>query len=105
MSSLQEPGSPLIATAASIFANGSEMGRLCRETDWAETPLGPVDEWPPSLKTAVALVLGSGFPMILVWGPELIQIYNDAYIPLIGQKHPDALGMPTHECWPEIRHL
>ncbi len=81
------------------------MGRLCRGTDWAATPLGPVEAWPQSLRTAVAIVLASGFPMILVWGPELVQVYNDAYVPLIGRKHPDALAMPTHACWPEIRHL
>lgn len=90
---------------SAVFPDGGEMARLCRETDWAATPLGPVEEWPQSLRTAVSLVLGSGFPMILVWGTELIQIYNDAYIPLIGQKHPAALAMPTHACWPEIFHL
>ncbi len=90
---------------SSVFPDGGEAARLCRETNWAVTPLGPVEEWPQSLRTAVSLVLGSGFPMILVWGPELIQIYNEAYIPLIGRKHPAALAMPTHACWPEIRHL
>lgn len=103
--SLQEPGSTPINEMPSIFATGGEMARLCRKADWAATPLGPVDSWPQSLKTTVATVLRSGFPMILVWGPELIQIYNDAYAPLIGRKHAAALAMPTHECWPEIRHL
>ncbi len=105
MSSSQEPSSTPMDAVSLLFANGGEMGRLCREAEWAATPLGPVDAWPPSLKTTAATVLRSGFPMILVWGPELIQIYNDAYIPLIGQKHPSALAMPTHACWPEVRHL
>ena len=88
-----------------FFADVGEMAERCRTFDWSGTPLGPADSWPQSLRTAVALVLRSGFPMILVWGPELVQIYNDSYSKLIGLKHPSALGMPTHECWPEIRHI
>ena len=88
-----------------VFAEVGEMAERCRTFDWARTSLGPVESWPPSLRTAVALVLRSGFPTILVWGPDLVQIYNDAYAGLIGKKHPQALGMPTHECWPEIRHI
>ncbi|MBK5188526.1 MAG: hypothetical protein JJD97_09775 [Gemmatimonadaceae bacterium] len=64
-----------------------------RAFDWAVTPLGPVSHWPESLRTAAAILLGCSFPMILVWGSELIQLYNDAYIPLIGAKHPHALGV------------
>ncbi|HEX5580226.1 MAG TPA: ATP-binding protein [Gemmatimonadaceae bacterium] len=85
------------------FPGDSEMARRCRVLDWDATPLGPAERWPSSLRTAVALVLGSGFPTILVWGPQLVQIYNDAYVPLIGAKHPAALGRPTHESWPELR--
>src|SRR5829696_4360691 len=81
------------------------MAVRCRALDWAATPLGPVEAWPPSLRTAAALVFGSTFPSILVWGPELVQLYNDAYAPLIGRKHPAALGVPTHACWPEIREV
>jgi len=88
-----------------VFADVGEMAERCRNFDWARTSLGPVDAWPTSLRTAVGLVLRSGFPSILVWGPDLVQIYNDAYSTLIGRKHPQALGMPTHECWPEIRHI
>ncbi|HEV2149265.1 MAG TPA: PAS domain-containing sensor histidine kinase [Longimicrobiaceae bacterium] len=105
MSSSPEPGYTPTTAVPSVFPGDGEMAQLCREADWAATPLGPVDGWPQSLKTVAATVLGSGFPMILVWGPELVQVYNDAYVPLIGRKHPAALGMPTHECWPEIRHL
>jgi signal transduction histidine kinase len=81
------------------------MAERCRSFDWGRTPLGAVDHWPTSLRTAAAVCLRSGFPSILVWGPELVQVYNDAYAGLIGMKHPAALGMPTHECWPEIRQL
>lgn len=88
-----------------LFAEVGEMAERCRTFDWGKTALGPADRWPQSLRTAAAVCLRSGFPTILVWGPELVQIYNDAYSPLIGRKHPEALGMPTHECWPEIRHV
>ena len=93
------------STPADIFPETGEMAERCRNFDWGSTSLGAVDNWPPSLRTAVGLTLRSGFPSILVWGPDLVQIYNDAYAGLIGTKHRSALGMPTHECWPEIRHL
>ena len=88
-----------------VFPGAGEMARRCRAFDWAATPLGPVEAWPQGLRTAAALVLGSAFPSVLAWGPERVQLYNDAYVPLIGRKHPAALGAPTHECWPEIRHV
>jgi signal transduction histidine kinase/CheY-like chemotaxis protein len=59
--------------------------------DWASTPVGPVETWPASLRFAVRTVLVSRFPMVLTWGPEFTQFYNDAYAPLIGAKHP-AIG-------------
>src|SRR4051812_50230468 len=59
--------------------------------DWAGTPLGPVETWPASLRFAVRTVLVSRFPMVLTWGPEFTQFYNDAYAPFIGAKHP-AIG-------------
>jgi len=88
-----------------FFPDTGEMAERCRSFDWGRTTLEAVEHWPASLRTAVAVCLRSGFPSILVWGPDLVQIYNDAYAGLIGLKHPAALGMPTHECWPEIRHL
>ncbi|HUF28306.1 MAG TPA: ATP-binding protein [Gemmatimonadaceae bacterium] len=88
-----------------VFVGDSELAALCRDHDWAATPLGPVESWPQSLRTAAAIVLGAGYPMILVWGPRLVQLYNDAYASLIGRKHPHALGMPTHECWPALREI
>lgn len=93
----------MIKEARELFAGPGEMRARCRELDWAETPLGPVERWPQSLCTAAAIVLGSGFPTILVWGPDRVQLYNDAYAQLIGVRHPGALGRATHEVWPEIR--
>jgi signal transduction histidine kinase/DNA-binding response OmpR family regulator len=75
-----------------VFAGGSENGRLMAAFDWSTTPIGPVQTWPASLRYAVRTVLASRFPMILTWGPEYTQFYNDAYAELIGAKHPGAIG-------------
>jgi PAS domain S-box-containing protein len=83
-------------------AGGGEQRHLVREHDWARTPLGVVDQWPETLRLAVDMVLGSGFPQMVLWGPELVQIYNDAYAALAGANHPAALGKPLRECWPEL---
>lgn len=78
------------------------MRALCRTLDWAATPLGPVERWPASLRTAAGLVLAAPTPMIVLWGPELVQIYNGGYREVMGTKHPAGLGQPTRECWPEV---
>jgi len=79
-----------------------DMRARVDEFDWAATPLGPTKNWSQSLKWSVELVLASGFPMSVRWGPDLIMIYNDAYGALLGDRHPDALGKPLREIWPEI---
>ncbi|HEX6913122.1 MAG TPA: PAS domain-containing protein, partial [Longimicrobium sp.] len=89
------------ADGAAIFAGEGEMRARCRAMEWAATPLGPVEAWPQSLRTAVGIVLSSAFPHIVLWGPELIQVYNDGYVPFLGAKHPWGLGIPTRQCWPE----
>jgi PAS domain S-box-containing protein len=81
---------------------GGEMGALIREMDWSLTPLGPVENWPQSLRTSVSSCLNSKFPILLWWGNELVKIYNDAYRALLSKKHPWALGKPGKEVWPEI---
>ncbi|MBL0730063.1 ATP-binding protein [Piscinibacter sp. HJYY11] len=78
------------------------MPARTRDFAWERTPLGPAERWPLGLKTAVALVLDCQLPMYLAWGPEFIQIYNDAYKPILGAKHPAALGQPAAETWNEI---
>lgn len=83
----------------------SEMARRVRELDWAGTALGPVSDWPVSLRAAVDLVLGSPAGMIILWGPDLVQIYNDGYRDVMGAKHPAGLGQPTRVCWPEVWHF
>jgi PAS domain S-box-containing protein len=81
---------------------GGEMGERIRALDWARTPLGPIGQWPQSLKSTVDLMLGSPLPMGLLWGPALIRLYNDAYRDLIGDKHPAGLGQSAAEVWPEL---
>ncbi|RKG76748.1 response regulator, partial [Corallococcus exercitus] len=84
------------------FAGGGEMGELVRSMDWSRTPLGPSRDWPVSLKTMVGVVLHNRFPMLMWWGPEMIQVYNDAYRPVLGLKHPGSLGAPGEQVWREI---
>lgn len=82
---------------------GGEAGAAARSRDWSKTALGPVEAWPASLKAIVGVMLKSRHPMFLWWGPELVQIYNDAYIPSFDVgKHPAAMGQRGEDCWPEI---
>jgi PAS domain S-box-containing protein len=76
-----------------------------RSIDWASTPLGPVEGWSPALCSTVALLLHNQSSMLLWWGPRYIQLYNDAYRPVLGDKHPRAMGQPTSECWAEAWHI
>ncbi|MET0403170.1 MAG: two-component system sensor histidine kinase/response regulator, partial [Cystobacter sp.] len=75
------------------------MGALIRAIDWSQTPLGPVASWPQSLRTTVSLCLSSTFPILIAWGPERVQIYNDTYRPICGAKHPQSMGQRFNECW------
>lgn len=90
-----------------LFAGAGEMRALCRAFDWSSTPLGSASGWSQSLRTTVGTLLASRHPMFLWWGPELIQIYNDAYRPSFGEggRHPRALGMRGAEFWTEIWHI
>jgi PAS domain S-box-containing protein len=97
---LQEPLAPLSPEA--LFAGGGETGALMRRIDWSQTPLGPIESWPQSLRTCVRIVLTSRQPMFVWWGDELINLYNDAYRSILGGKHPNALGMPADRVWAEI---
>lgn len=81
------------------------MGALIRAHDWSQTPLGPLDSWSPTLKTMTRFLLVNRFPILLWWGPQFCQLYNDAYRPILGTKHPQFLGRPTSECWAEIWHI
>src|SRR3982074_2276106 len=81
------------------LVGGGEMGRLIRSMDWSTTPLGPIELWPQGLRTTVSLCLASNFPIALAWGPKHVQIYNDGYWPICGEKHPGSMGQDFTECW------
>jgi PAS domain S-box-containing protein len=80
-----------------------EMAQRVFAKDWSKTSLGAVDTWPPSLSVIVKVMLASGFPMCVRWGPEFVMIYNDGYRSILGNKHPAAFGLPFHEAWPEVQ--
>ena len=69
--------------------------------DWAASPLGPVGSWTPALRNAIDLALHTRFPVTLFWGPAHVLVYNAAYVELIGDKHPAALGRPARDVFPE----
>lgn len=79
--------------------DASCMRERIRAFDWSNTALGPMEHWPQPLKTAVQIALDSAFATYVWWGPQLIQIYNDAVAVVLGDMHPSALGLPARECW------
>jgi signal transduction histidine kinase len=81
------------------LVDGGKMGELIRSMDWSKSPLGPIESWPQSLRTTVSLCLASNFPISLAWGPKHVQIYNDGYWPICGEKHPQSMGQDFTECW------
>ncbi len=85
-----------------LFDDAGALGEAYRAVDWAATPLGPVQSWNSTLKAALNLTLNSRFPITLLWGPEFVMLYNEAYVQLITEKHPAALGHPAQEVFPEI---
>ena len=85
----------------SVFAGGGEMGARMRALDWSTTALGPLEQWPQSLQASVRVMLGSGFPMLVCWGPAYTMLFNDPYRPLIGTKQLSALGRAIREVLPE----
>ena len=86
----------------SPFVGDSEMAQRMREVDWTGTPLGPPASWPPALRTAVELLLRSQLPMYVAAGPRWSLLYNDAYAPMLGARHPDALAVAFADAWPEV---
>jgi signal transduction histidine kinase/FixJ family two-component response regulator len=86
-----------------FLASPGALGRLIGEFDWSTTALGPLEDWPQSLRTTVSLMLNTTHPVWIGWGPQAIFLYNDAYISVLGDaKHPWALGCPASEVWAEI---
>ena len=94
--------SPTITNEIAVpdfLAGGGEMGKLIRSKNWFETPLGSPDSWPQSLRTTISLCIASNFPISITWGPHRVQIYNDGYWPITGDKHPASMGQDFKECW------
>jgi PAS domain-containing protein len=73
-----------------------------RTFDWASTSIGPAELWPASLHTVLDLALDTEFAMMIMWGPDLVQLYNDGYIPILGDKHPRSIGQRAQDCWFDI---
>src|SRR5580698_10651584 len=96
-------GQALRPPAKALITGDSELAGLIRAHKWEETPLGPVEQWSETLLATVNLMLHSPFPTILAWGPEMVFLYNDAAIPTLTVKHPNALGAlyrdVFHEAW------
>ena len=78
------------------------MGKLLREKDWSQTKFGPMAKWNQTLVTMVSLVMSSSHPMALWLGKDLILLYNDGYIPVVGIRHPHAFGQSARACWTEL---
>jgi two-component sensor histidine kinase len=81
---------------------GGELGALIRRHAWEETSLGPIAGWSPALRTATNIVLQSPLPLVMLWGPDGVMIYNDAYSAFAGQRHPRLLGSKVLEGWAEV---
>ncbi len=77
------------------------MAGLLNRHDWAASAMGPLEQWPPELRTAVGLMLASGFPSTIAWGPRALYLYNDAFAAMLGERHPGAIGQPMQQVWPE----
>ena len=84
---------------------GGELGQLIRDFDWSKTSLGPISGWPQSLRTATDVVLQSPIPLVMLWGPDGIMIYNDGYAVFAADRHPGLLGSKVLEGWPEAADL
>jgi PAS domain S-box-containing protein len=91
-------------TALTMSADDLSLEEAILAIDWSATELGPPATWPQSLRSIVALIFASGKPMFVVWGPSRALLYNDAYAPLLGSKHPSALGQPYFSVWPNAQN-
>jgi PAS domain S-box-containing protein len=91
-----------VPSEAGFLRGGGEVGALIRNYDWSKTAIGPLSQWPQSLKSVTSLLLLSPIPMVLLWGEDGVMIYNDAYSKFAGNRHPDILGSKVREGWPEV---
>jgi PAS domain S-box-containing protein len=82
-----------------LIRSKNRMAELVRAHDWSSTPLGPIEDWSETLLLSANLMLACAFPSLVFWGKELVQLYNDAFIPLLAERHPSGLGQTAQECW------
>jgi PAS domain S-box-containing protein len=85
-----------------FLSGGGEAAEIIASFDWAATPLGPIESWPASLKSTIALILRSPVPIVTLWGVDGIMIYNDGYSGFAGGRHPNLFGSKVREGWPEV---
>ena len=88
-----------------LIHSKSRMAEFIRSHDWSSTPLGPIEEWSEALLLSANLMLSCGFPSLVFWGKELVQLYNDAFIPVLAERHPSGLGQTAQECWRDAWHI
>ena len=101
LSNAKNHGPPAQRGSEAIVGD-SEMARRIRAHNWVASPLGPIAGWSETLVSAVNMMLGARFAIVLFVGPEMVQIYNDDYTAVLGDRHPTALGQRARDCWPEI---
>ena len=90
-----------LSTNDDLFAGGGQMGEMIRRYDWDSHPLGNPRHWPLSLKTGIRIMLHSRHPIFIWWTREMYMFHNDAYVPLMGKKHPEGLCAKGYEVWAE----
>ena len=91
------------APRSAAFSGGGNAGNVFRTHNWSDTELGDPAHWPQPLTTLVRVMLSSGQPMFIAWGPQRVLLYNDGYAPMLGERHPSAFARPFFETWPEVR--
>jgi PAS domain S-box-containing protein len=99
---MMQAGDASVRNAAHAFLGGGATATQIGARDWSATPLGPIEAWPASLRTALGMVLANPLPMVLAWGAELTTFHNDAYRALLDDR-PGALGRHFLDVWPEHR--
>lgn len=102
MRSLQQPPTDAGNPPLGFLLNGGSVGSLLQSMDWRGSPVGPPHTWSPHLQTVMGTLLPAQAQCVLFWGPAYVALYNDAYAPSIGTKHPQALGRPAQENWSEL---
>jgi len=85
-----------------FLTGGGQAARLIADFDWTRTSVGPIGDWPQGMKAALSLVLMSDVPIVTLWGPHGVMIYNDAYAVFASARHPELLGSNVREGWPEV---